>query len=83
MGLDNFDILAELNKRSMNNVLDVIMNNLNASDYLQINNVSKSWREIIQQDRKRNRARISYFKYKKNFYQSSKVISSFNNFSSN
>lgn len=72
MGLDNYDILSELNKRSMNNVLDVIMNNLNASDYLQINNVSKSWREIIQQDKKRNRARINYFKYKKNFYQSSK-----------
>ena len=74
MGLDNCDILNELNKRSMNNVIDKIMNNLDASDYKNIYHVSKQWRDIIQQDKKRNRERIKYIRFKKKFIESAKVI---------
>jgi hypothetical protein len=73
MGLENYDILNELNKRSMNNVLDLIMGNLNASDYKNIYHVSKSWREVIAQDKKRNKERIKYIRFKKKFIESAKV----------
>ena len=73
MGLDKFDIISELNKRSMNNVLDVIMNNLNASDYKNMHDVSKSWREVIQQDTKHNRERIKYIRFRKKYFDSNRV----------
>lgn len=73
MGLEHCDILNELQKRSMNNIIDIVLNNLNASDYKNMFNVSQSWRDIIRQDKKRNKERIKYIRFKKKFIESAKV----------
>jgi hypothetical protein len=72
MGLDNVDILSELNQRSMNNVLDLIYSHLNPSDLVKIACVSKQWRQLIKQNSKLNEQRVQHIKLRRKIYFNTK-----------
>jgi hypothetical protein len=74
MGVDYVDIFAELNRRSMFNVADIIMRRLKPSDYANMYRVSKTWKNLIQSDKKINRQRVKFIKYKKEYIEATKVI---------
>jgi len=72
MGLDNIDILNELNKRSMYNVLDHIFSYLKPVDIVRVSGVNKDWRQIIKQSTKINLRRLAYIKNRKRIFETSK-----------
>jgi hypothetical protein len=73
MGLDHMDLVGELNRRSMYNVIDIILRKLRPNDYANMYRVSKTWKHIIQADKKVNRQRIKFLKYKKEYIEATKV----------
>jgi hypothetical protein len=72
MGVENVDILSELNQRSMNNVLDLIYSNLNPSDLVKVACVSKQWRQMIKQNPKLNEQRVQHIKLRRKIYFNTK-----------
>lgn len=72
MGLDHIDILSELNKRSMNGIVEKIFSYLSVTDCVRVGCVSSEWRSLIKQDRKRNKERVRLIKTKKYFFETFK-----------
>ncbi|NXH50287.1 FBX43 protein, partial [Dicaeum eximium] len=62
MGLEKLDILTELNDRNLKHVLAIVLDALTVESLCSIWKVSKSWREIIVQDRRADKRRKLYTK---------------------
>ncbi|NXH87349.1 FBX43 protein, partial [Edolisoma coerulescens] len=62
MGLEKLDILTELKDRNLKHVLAVVLDALTVESLCSIWKVSKSWREIILQDRSADKRRKLYTK---------------------
>ncbi|NXR66220.1 FBX43 protein, partial [Rhadina sibilatrix] len=62
MGLEKLDILTELKDRNLRHVLAMVLDALTVESLCSIWKVSKSWREIIVQDRSANKRRNLYTK---------------------
>ncbi|XP_053849129.1 F-box only protein 43 isoform X2 [Vidua macroura] len=62
MGLEKLDILTELKDRNLKHVLAIVLDALTVESLCSIWKVSKSWREIIVQDRSADRRRKLYTK---------------------
>ncbi|NXU64056.1 FBX43 protein, partial [Horornis vulcanius] len=62
MGLEKLDILTELKDRNLKHVLAIVLDALTVESLCSIWKVSKSWREIIVQDRSADKRRNLYTK---------------------
>ncbi|NXR96792.1 FBX43 protein, partial [Hypocryptadius cinnamomeus] len=62
MGLEKLDILTELKDRNLKHVLAIVLDALTVESLCSIWKVSKSWREIIVQDRSADKRRKLYTK---------------------
>ncbi|NXQ42554.1 FBX43 protein, partial [Catharus fuscescens] len=62
MGLEKLDILTELKDRNLKHVLAIVLDALTVESLCSIWKVSKSWREIIVQDRIADKRRKLYTK---------------------
>ncbi|XP_037985203.1 F-box only protein 43 [Motacilla alba alba] len=62
MGLEKLDILTELKDRNLKHVLAIVLDALTVESICSIWKVSKSWREIIVQDRSADKRRKLYTK---------------------
>ncbi|XP_068040083.1 F-box only protein 43 [Anomalospiza imberbis] len=62
MGLEKLDILTELKDRNLKHVLAIVLDALTVESLCSIWKVSKSWREIIVQDRSADKRRRLYTK---------------------
>ncbi|NWV61617.1 FBX43 protein, partial [Malurus elegans] len=62
MGLEKLDILTELKDRNLKHVLAIVLDALAVENLCSIWKVSKSWREIIIQDRSADKRRKLYTK---------------------
>ncbi|NXY57777.1 FBX43 protein, partial [Callaeas wilsoni] len=62
MGLEKLDILTELKDRNLKHVLSIVLDALTVESLCSIWKVSKSWREIIVQDRSADKRRKLYTK---------------------
>ncbi|NWZ67167.1 FBX43 protein, partial [Acrocephalus arundinaceus] len=62
MGLEKLDILTELKDRNLKHVLAIVLDALTVESLCSIWKVSKSWREIIVQDRSADKRRSLYTK---------------------
>ncbi|NXJ28063.1 FBX43 protein, partial [Dicrurus megarhynchus] len=62
MGLEKLDILTELKDRNLKHVLAIVLGALTVESLCSIWKVSKSWREIIVQDRSADKRRRLYTK---------------------
>ncbi|XP_048214658.1 F-box only protein 43 isoform X2 [Perognathus longimembris pacificus] len=60
MGIEQLDILTELNYRNLKHVLSMILDSLTAESLYSVWRVSRNWREIVAQDKKANRRRKFY-----------------------
>ncbi|XP_008063859.1 LOW QUALITY PROTEIN: F-box only protein 43 [Carlito syrichta] len=60
MGIEKLDILTELKYRNLRHVLAMVLDSLTAENLCSVWNVSRSWREIVVQDKKANRRRKFY-----------------------
>ena len=72
MGLEHIDILSELNKRSMNQIVEKVFSYLSVTDCVRVGCVSSEWRSLIKQDKKRNKERVRLIKTKKYFFETFK-----------
>jgi F-box protein 43 len=72
MGLEQMDILSELNKRSLNDPLDKIFSYLSAADLVKVASVSRDWRQIVKQNKPANKKRADFIKEKKEIFETSK-----------
>lgn len=72
MGLDHVDILSELNKRSMNTLVEKVFSYLSTGDCVRVGCVSKEWRSLIKQDPKRNKERVKLIKQQKHLLETLK-----------
>jgi hypothetical protein len=68
MGLEHVDILTELEKRSMNTIVEKIFSFLNVKECVKVGCVSKGWRSLIKQDPIRNKERVKFLKAKHYFH---------------
>uniref|UniRef100_A0A8C9MLT3 F-box only protein 43 n=1 Tax=Serinus canaria TaxID=9135 RepID=A0A8C9MLT3_SERCA len=68
MGLEKLDILTELKDRNLKHVLAIVLDALTVESLCSIWKVSKSWREIIVQDRSADKRRKLYTKQLKEEY---------------
>ncbi|KFZ47602.1 F-box only protein 43 [Antrostomus carolinensis] len=62
MGLEKLDILTELKYRNLKHVLAIVLDALTVESLCSIWKVSKSWREIIVQDKSADKRRKLYIK---------------------
>ena len=62
MGIEYFDIISELSKRSMKSILSNIFDSLTAMDYISMSNVCKEWRNAIKINKVANNKRIKLSK---------------------
>ncbi|KFV50750.1 F-box only protein 43 [Tyto alba] len=65
MGLEKLDILTELKHRNLKHVLAIVLDALTVESLCSIWKVSKSWREIIVQDKSADMRRKLYIKHLK------------------
>uniref|UniRef100_A0A672TIM0 F-box only protein 43 n=1 Tax=Strigops habroptila TaxID=2489341 RepID=A0A672TIM0_STRHB len=65
MGLEKLDILTELKYRNLKHVLAIVLDALTVESLCSIWKVSKSWREIIVQDKSADKRRKLYIKHLK------------------
>ncbi|XP_061229204.1 F-box only protein 43 isoform X2 [Neopsephotus bourkii] len=65
MGLEKLDILTELKYRNLKHVLSIVLDALTVESLCSIWEVSKSWREIIVQDKSADKRRKLYIKHLK------------------
>ena len=72
MGVEFVDVVGELNKRSMNNVLDNVFKYLGKEDLVRVASVNKEWRACLKQNRKFNKKRVEFIKHKRNIYETTK-----------
>uniref|UniRef100_A0A8D2NQ28 F-box only protein 43 n=1 Tax=Zosterops lateralis melanops TaxID=1220523 RepID=A0A8D2NQ28_ZOSLA len=68
MGLEKLDILTELKDRNLKHVLAIVLDALTVESLCSIWKVSRSWREIIVQDRSADKRRNLYTKQLKEEY---------------
>lgn len=62
MGIEHVDILSELVKRSMLHVVDLILVKCKPKDYANFYAVNKSWKNLIGNNSRYNKARIKYLR---------------------
>ncbi|KAJ7338005.1 hypothetical protein JRQ81_010531 [Phrynocephalus forsythii] len=62
MGIEKLDVLTELRDRDLKHVLAIILDILTVESLCSMWNVSKTWREIVVQDKNANRRRRLYIK---------------------
>ncbi|EGW05836.1 F-box only protein 43 [Cricetulus griseus] len=60
MGIEQLDILTELQYRNLKHVLAVVLASLTSESLYSAWNVSRNWREIVAQDKKANERRKLY-----------------------
>ncbi|XP_068425519.1 F-box only protein 43 isoform X2 [Clinocottus analis] len=60
MGLRNVDVLSELRKRNLWHILSVIFGHLSSESVYMCGEVCKSWKEILQQDKRASSKRRKY-----------------------
>ncbi|XP_050171133.1 F-box only protein 43 [Myiozetetes cayanensis] len=65
MGLEKLDILTELKDRNLKHVLAIVLDALTVESLCSIWKVSKSWREIVIQDKRADKKRKLYIKQQK------------------
>ncbi|KAJ7397812.1 F-box only protein 43 [Pitangus sulphuratus] len=65
MGLEKLDILTELKDRNLKHVLAIVLDALTVESLCSIWKVSKSWREIVVQDKRADKKRKLYIKQQK------------------
>ncbi|NWQ75067.1 FBX43 protein, partial [Columbina picui] len=65
MGLEKLDILTELKHRNLKHILAIVLDALTVESLCSIWKVSKSWREIIVQDKSADKRRKLYIKHLK------------------
>ncbi|NXK07633.1 FBX43 protein, partial [Herpetotheres cachinnans] len=65
MGLEKLDILTELKYRNLKHVLAIVLDALTVESLCSIWKVSKTWREIIVQDKSADKRRKLYIKHLK------------------
>ncbi|TRZ13122.1 hypothetical protein HGM15179_013986 [Zosterops borbonicus] len=75
MGLEKLDILTELKDRNLKHVLAIVLDALTVESLCSIWKVSKSWREIIVQDRSADKRRNLYTKQLKEAAQTDIIYS--------
>jgi hypothetical protein len=62
MGIEKFDVISELNKRSMNTILVKIFGYLNPIDYVSMSQVCSTWKDAVKIDKNVNIKRIKCMK---------------------
>lgn len=72
MGIERLDILSELNRRSMKNVIDHILSFATKPDIVRMAGVSREWRECIQQNKQVNGERLRFLKQRKHVFERTK-----------
>ena len=72
MGLEHVDVVSELAKRNMRNVLDQIFGYLAPGDYVRMACVSAEWRRVIADDRRVNTKRRRHIRRARNAFETSK-----------
>lgn len=72
MGIENVNIMSELNKRSMNNVIDKILSYMNVGDVVRMGCVSKEWRVIVKSNPNVNKERDQFIKTRRHIYETTK-----------
>jgi hypothetical protein len=72
VGLDSLDILAEMNKRSMYNLLESVLAHLTPGELVRAGSVSTEWRGIVRQDRRAARRRVEFLKARRHAFERSK-----------
>ena len=74
MGLEQMDILGELSRRSMDNIVDKILGNLagETRDLVRVGCVSREWRGFVRQNRSLNRQRVEFLRQSKQVFQTNK-----------
>ncbi|XP_038841812.1 F-box only protein 43 [Salvelinus namaycush] len=60
MGLGKIDIFTELKKKNLRHILAKILNQLSSEDVYRVGQVSRSWNEVIVQDKVSSRRRRHY-----------------------
>ncbi|XP_050018870.1 F-box only protein 43 [Alexandromys fortis] len=60
MGIEQLDILTELQYRNLKHILTVVLDFLTSESLFSVWNVSRNWREIVAQDKKANERRNLY-----------------------
>ncbi|XP_057648669.1 F-box only protein 43 [Chionomys nivalis] len=60
MGIEQLDILTELQYRNLKHILTMILDFLTSESLFSVWNVSRNWREIVAQDKKANERRKLY-----------------------
>jgi hypothetical protein len=65
MGLEKLDIVNELWKRSMNNVLELVFANMDTDDLVRVGCVSRDWRAILKENGPLYRKRRDYIRKRK------------------
>ncbi|XP_055780693.1 F-box only protein 43-like [Salvelinus fontinalis] len=60
MGLGKVDIFTELKKKNLRHILAKILNQLSSEDVYRVGQVSRSWNEVIVQDKVSSRRRRHY-----------------------
>ncbi|XP_052016696.1 F-box only protein 43 [Apodemus sylvaticus] len=60
MGIEQLDILTELQHRNLKHILAMILESLTSESLYSAWNVSRNWREIVAQDKKANQRRKLY-----------------------
>ena len=72
IGVEFVDVIGELSKRSMNNVLANIFKYLETNDLVHVASVNKEWRTCLKQTENFNKKRTEFIKFKKNIYETNK-----------
>jgi hypothetical protein len=72
VGIGHFDIINELNERSIGNATGAILNQLNPNDYASMCCVSKGWKSCVEADQIVDKQRIAFLKYKKILFKTAK-----------
>ena len=72
MGEDHVDMLAELNGRSMFNIIDRVLGFMQDQDLVNIGGVTREWRGIVTSNKRLNRRREHYLRVKRAHHENFK-----------
>lgn len=72
MGIEHVNMLTELNKRSMNNIVDQIFSHLSPGDLVRVGCVSREWRSLMKENAKFNKERVRCIKQCRHAFETSK-----------
>ena len=72
MGIEHVNMLAELSKRSMNNIVDQIFSHLSPGDLVRVGCVSREWRALMKENTKFNKERVRCIRQCRHAFETSK-----------